>query len=93
LKAAPADLHLAAGSPAIGEGAVLDTALMGTKDADGEARIQGGKPDLGADEVSGTTSLATLRARIPVRAAPEGSRYRDGLGRALGVREAGPRYR
>ena len=47
-RAAP-DLHLKAASPAIDRGQNL--AASGTVDIDGQARIQGGAVDLGADEV------------------------------------------
>lgn len=47
--AANGDLHLTAGSPAVGAGSALDPALLGAEDYDGEARVQGAL-DIGADE-------------------------------------------
>lgn len=84
----PADLHLAAGSPAIGAGALLDTALAGTKDADGDPRVLGGKPDLGADETGAPSPVVRFpkgNAEVSrASATPPQSRPapRDGLGRA-----------
>lgn len=57
LAGAPGNLHLTAGSPAIGAGLALEAALAGTSDIDGEGRVAAGKPDLGADEFGGTTRL------------------------------------
>jgi hypothetical protein len=50
LFAAPAslDFHELAGSPTVDAG--VDTPQLGTKDIDGEERVQGGAPDIGADE-------------------------------------------
>lgn len=45
----PNDLHLGAGSPARDAGAALGE-RAGTSDVDGEARVRGAAPDLGADE-------------------------------------------
>ena len=42
------DFHQAAGSPTIDAGGSVD--LVGALDVDGEARSQGGAPDIGADE-------------------------------------------
>jgi hypothetical protein len=46
--AAPLDVHQLPGSPTIDAGAV--TSILGSGDVDGEPRIQGGAPDIGADE-------------------------------------------
>jgi parallel beta-helix repeat protein len=77
--AAPGDLHLAAGSPAIDAGAALDTVLAGTQDADAGPRVAGGKPDLGADEFGSVSHVIKIRkAVLATRSRPA---LRDGLGR------------
>ncbi|MDB5104376.1 MAG: hypothetical protein JWP91_2065 [Fibrobacteres bacterium] len=95
LQGAPSNLHLAVGSPAINAGAALDTAMSGTLDIDGEARVAGAKPDLGADEAGGTTGLAGVTEggaagwRDAIRGHAEAGyekESRDGLGRASGMR-------
>jgi len=47
---ASGDLHIQSGSPAINAGANLSSDVIGTEDIDGDARIQGGTVDIGADE-------------------------------------------
>lgn len=47
---APPDLHLQSGSPAIDAGDPAFAAAMGETDIDGQARINGARVDLGADE-------------------------------------------
>jgi parallel beta-helix repeat protein len=79
LAAAPGDLHLSAGSPAIDAGAALDTALAGTQDADAGPRVAGGKPDLGADEF-GSGTLGVRRRQAALRTLSP-SPQRDALGR------------
>lgn len=87
LAGVPANLHLGAGSPAIGAAAPLDTALAGTKDADGDPRVIGDKPDIGADEAGGSSALRSTKGRYPAgyrnSSARSDSRHalRDGLGR------------
>jgi hypothetical protein len=44
------DLHLQAASPAIDKGVSFDD-IVGSTDIDGEARVQGGEIEIGADEV------------------------------------------
>lgn len=83
LASAPADLHLSAGSLAIGAGAVLDTALAGTRDADGEPRVAGSKPDIGADEAGGVSAVRAPQAAFRVSSRPT---PRDGLGRTRAAR-------
>ena len=81
----PANLHLASGSPAIGAGLVLEAAVAGTLDVDGEGRVAGGKPDLGADEFGGATAILLPGAGTRRRGhsfLAQGNRIpRDGLGR------------
>jgi cysteine-rich repeat protein/parallel beta-helix repeat protein len=47
---ATGNLHLGAGSPAIGAAVALDPAVAGTTDIDGTPRVSGAAADLGADE-------------------------------------------
>jgi hypothetical protein len=89
LQGPPSNLHLTAGSPAIGAGLVLDAALAGATDVDGEGRVAAGKPDIGADEFGGVTRLRPLAKGIDILM-PEGAR--DGLGRRIG-KAAGTRLR
>ncbi len=49
VNAAAANFHLAAASPAINAG-YADTAIIGTADIDGDARVSGSSVDIGADE-------------------------------------------
>jgi cysteine-rich repeat protein len=49
---AAGDLHLTAGSPAIGAAAPLPGGLAGTADIDGTPRVSGAAADLGADELA-----------------------------------------
>lgn len=89
LQAPPSNLHLTAGSPAIGAGLLLEAGLAGLTDVDGEGRVAAGKPDIGADEFGGVTRLRPLAKGIDILM-PEGAR--DGLGRRLG-KSAGARLR
>ncbi len=87
LAGAPANLHLGAGSPAIGAGAALDITLAGSKDADGAPRDIGDKPDIGADETGGTSALSSPKGRYSAGyrnfSTQTGPHHapRDGLGR------------
>jgi hypothetical protein len=88
---APSNLHIGAGSPAIDAGAALGAAFTGTQDVDGEARIGGPRPDVGADEFGATTGLRAGDERggagmERVSAGGAGSRAgRNALGRSLDV--------
>jgi hypothetical protein len=53
---APADMHVAASSPAKNSGVALDAAIAGTLDIDGQARVQENAIDIGADEI-GTAAI------------------------------------
>jgi hypothetical protein len=44
------DLHIGSGSAAIDAGETLGSSVIGTEDIDGDARVQGGAVDIGADE-------------------------------------------
>lgn len=67
------DLHIQPGSPCRNKG--LNSAVTQSIDIDGQARIQNGTVDIGADESDGTTW--TVAARI-VRVSPTGSDLNDG---------------
>jgi hypothetical protein len=56
---ATGDFHLQAGSPCIDAGESAAPSLPAT-DGDGEPRISGSAPDIGADEVSATSSTPVL---------------------------------
>ena len=47
------DLHLRAGSPAIDAGLAVRPRWVGTRDIDGQRRVQGARIDIGADERGG----------------------------------------
>jgi hypothetical protein len=47
---ASGDLHLRPGSPAIGAGLAVSPRWVGHHDIDGQARVQGARIDIGADE-------------------------------------------
>jgi cysteine-rich repeat protein len=49
---ATGDLHLAAGSPAIGAAITLAAGIAGTEDIDGSPRVSGAAADIGADELT-----------------------------------------
>lgn len=49
---ATGDLHLAAGSPAVGAAVALSPAVAGTLDIDGTPRVSGAAADIGADELA-----------------------------------------
>ena len=68
------EMHLAAGSPCIDAGYDV-AAPSGSKDMDGEARVQGAHVDIGADEFSGTAPSFMLRI---VRVSPTGNDANDG---------------
>lgn len=82
LQSPPSNLHLTAGSPAIGAGLLLDAALAGLTDVDGDGRVAGGKPDLGADEFGGSTASGPKAGKGIEILFPEARR--DGLGRKVG---------
>ena len=46
------NLHLSADSPAVNAGAWLPPSVVGSRDVDGQPRVQGGRIDIGADERS-----------------------------------------
>lgn len=79
LAAAPGNLHILAGSPAI-DAAIADGASGGV-DIDGEPRVNGPAMDLGADEYQSAT--AVLAPARPLRPAPW--RSRDWLGRLIPI--------
>ncbi len=77
----PSNLHLVTGSPAINAGALLEPAMGGNLDIDGEPRIIGAKADIGADE---TGVMAGLRRR-PKQLGPKqpSTAIRNWLGRTF----------
>ncbi len=58
---APADLHIQSASPAKNAGATLAADVAGTLDIDGQARVQDGIIDIGADEVGAANVLRQYR--------------------------------
>ena len=58
---APTDLHIQSASPAKNAGATLAADVAGTLDIDGQARVQDGIIDIGADEVGAAPVLRQYR--------------------------------
>jgi Ca2+-binding RTX toxin-like protein len=68
VNAAIGDFHQLAGSPTIDAGAVVD--LMGTADIDGDPRMVGVAPDIGADEFVPSLPTPPPASTPPVTATP-----------------------